>query len=164
MFSENKVARFTSDETWNKFFMSVARKASDLSKCGSRHIGAVLVRDRQILAFGYNGAPAGSNLCQTGESCPRRKLNIPSGQGLELCPAQHAEENTVHNAAKNGISTKGATLYCACPLPCQRCAGALINAGITRVVCLDEPNYDSMAELLFESAGVEVVKLDPEIY
>lgn len=157
-FAENMTAHPTEPGTYDSFFMSVAKLAAGMSKCASRGIGAVLVRDRQILSFGYNGAPAGVELCQSPAlKCPRKKLGIPSGQGLEMCPAQHAEENCIHNAAKNGISTEGATLYCYCGIPCQRCAGALINAGVVRVVCLNRHVYDSMSQLLFEQAGVEVV-------
>jgi dCMP deaminase len=161
-YAENFTPRPTSDNEWDAFFMDLARITADMSKCGSRAIGAVLVKDKQILSMGFNGSPMGTNFCQTGRtdkpSCPRRKLEIPSGQGIELCPAQHAEENTIHNAARNGVATLGATLYCYCGIPCQRCAGALINAGIKEVIAWNRHSYGrfTMSRVMFEQARILV--------
>lgn len=151
----------SSTKEWDRLFMDIAIRISQMSKCASRQIGALLVRDKQILSIGYNGSPANSTLCQTKQYCPRReKLNLKSGERLDLCPAQHAEENSIHNAAKMGVSTNGATLYCACGIPCQRCAGALINAGVKEVVCAGLDVYDNMASVLFKQAGVLIREID----
>jgi dCMP deaminase len=160
-FADAMRKRSTYPARWDDLFMEIAKAISQMSKCASRHIGVVVVRDRQILSMGYNGSPAGSRLCQfpegtNGVFCPRKRMGFKSGEGIEFCPAQHGEENAVANAAKNGICIAGATIYCYCGLPCQRCAGALINAGIKKVVCLDTGEYDTMAKLLFEQAEVEV--------
>jgi len=160
-FADAMKSRSTYPARWDDLFMEIAKAISQMSKCASRHIGVVIVRDRQILSMGYNGSPAGSHLCQfpegtNGVFCPRKRMGFKSGEGIEFCPAQHGEENAVANAAKNGICINGATIYCYCGLPCQRCAGALINAGIKKVVCLDTGEYDTMAKLLFEQAEVEV--------
>jgi len=156
-FSEVTQANSISELEWHQLFMDIATRVSYMSKCASRHIGAVIVRNKQLLAIGYNGAPAKSNLCQTQAYCPRAKLGFKSGQAIELCPAQHAERNAISNAAKNGISTAGASLYCNCGLPCKDCAGALINAGIKEVVCMqNEPAYDSMAAHLFTDANITI--------
>lgn len=157
---------------WDTLFMRIAREIATMSKCASRQIGVVIVRDKQMLSMGYNGSPAGSNFCQfpmndvsgsvrakeQPSQCPRKRLGFKSGESIELCPAQHGERNAITNAAKNGISINGATIYCYCGLPCQQCAGALINAGIKRVVCLqEEEHYDSLAQVLFMRAHVEIV-------
>jgi dCMP deaminase len=148
--------RPTEASKWTVLFMKVAQQVSNMVKCSSRRIGAVIVRDRQILSYGYNGSPAGSSLCQDAGFCPRKRMGFQSGKGLDHCPAQHAEHNSISNAAKTGIAVNGATLYAWCPLPCKDCAGAIITAGIRKVVCLEGPVYDMMAELLFQQAGVEI--------
>ena len=170
-FNQMLTPHHTSDETWDSLFMRIAKEIAGMSKCASRQFGSVLVRGHDIIAIGVNGAPAGSSLCQDVNGvCPRKTLGFPSGQGLEICPAQHSEENTIAMAARKGVATEGATLYCYCGIPCQRCAGALINAGVKRVVCLDEGyhgvnhegNYDEMGEMLFAEAGVKLDRLVKE--
>ncbi len=164
MFHDAKRGWHTEPYLWDRLFMRIAREISKMSKCASRQIGAIAVKDRQILSMGFNGSPAGSDLCQYPRqeypgnrwTCPRKKLGFKSGEGIEFCPAQHAEENCVANAAKTGTSLKGATLYCFCAMPCQKCAGALINAGITEIVCLVGDEYDTLAKLLLEQAKVTV--------
>lgn len=152
-FTEARTPRPRQSNAWDNFFMAVAKEVSNLSKCASRQIGAVLVRDNNILSIGFNGSPAGSSLCQSASYCPRRKLGLPSGQGLELCPAQHAEENVIAMAARQGVATNGGTMYMWCGMPCQKCAGAIINAGVKEIVYLaDQPEYDPMARILFTEA------------
>jgi dCMP deaminase len=146
----------TDPATWDHIFMELATSIAKLSKCSSRQIGAVIVSNRRIIATGYNGAPAHSRLCQTKAFCPRRKLNLASGQGLELCPAVHAEANCCCSAARLGIATEGATLYIYGPQPCKSCAGILINAGIIEVVCSQQVAYDPLAAELFKDAGVKI--------
>ena len=160
-FSDCITVRRRSKSEWDSFFMDLALRTSKLSKCASRKVGAILVRDNLPLSIGFNGAPARTYLCQNALMCPRKELGFPSGKGIEYCPAQHAEENAINNAAKHGISTNSTTIYCYCGLPCQHCAGTIINAGIIEVVCLDtkKPDYDNMASTLFYQAGVVVRRL-----
>jgi dCMP deaminase len=117
-------------------------------------VGAVLVRDKKILATGYNGAPSKVRHCsQTG--CIRIKLNIPSGQRHELCRGLHAEQNAFLQAALHGTSLKGSSLYCTTQ-PCIICAKMIINAGITDIVIKgDYP--DKLSKELLKEAGVKVM-------
>lgn len=145
---------------WDLYFLNLARSVGLASKCASRSIGAVIVRDRYVLSTGYNGAPRGVDLCQdvAGE-CPRHLANILSGEGLHLCPAAHAESNAIAVAAANGVSTAEASIFCYCKLPCVWCAGMIINAGIVEVVHLRafrrySDAYHPLAERMFEDAGV----------
>ena len=125
----------TSDEDKDLFYMGIAKSAAARSKCASRGIGAILVKDDNILSWGCNGSPPGVNLCQDASGvCPRQEAGYPSGEGLHLCPAQHAERNAILQAAKHGIATNEAMLYCYCGLPCMECWKAIICAGIKRVV------------------------------
>jgi len=90
-------------------------------------------------------------------TCPRRVLGFKSGQGLHLCPAVHAERNSILSAARNGIRTDGTTLYCWCCLPCSECAREIINAGVSRVVCLySETTYDKLSHFIFNKANITV--------
>jgi len=147
----------TYDVRWDTLFMDIAELYAKMSKCSSRKVGAIIVSDHQILSAGFNGSPAGSNLCQNAGYCPRKRLGYKSGEGIELCPAAHGESNALVQAARHGIAVDGATMYAWCTLPCKACAGQIINAGIKKVVCLAGESYDTLAELLFEQAGVEIL-------
>ena len=143
-------------------FMRTARCVASRSKCSSRHVGAVLVKDGSIVSEGYNGAPRGISLCQNPElPCLRRTMGFASGEGLEHCPAVHAEMNCLIQAARNGIATKGTTLYAYCSQPCKWCIGMTINAGVSRLVHLDgiEP-YDDLGGVLLKESGIEVGMVD----
>ena len=105
---------------WDSYFMEIAEVVSKRSTCLRRKVGAVLVKDRQILATGYNGTPKGLPHCEE-VGCLRERLHVPSGQNHELCRGIHAEQNAVIQAAVNGVSTLGATLYCT-HQPCVVCS------------------------------------------
>jgi dCMP deaminase len=142
--------------SWDEYFMSIARLVAGRSTCLRRQVGAILVKDRRILATGYNGAPAGLPHCnQTG--CVRERMNVPPGERHELCRGIHAEQNAIIQSANYGTGIAGATVYTT-NHPCSVCAKMIINAGVTRVVTDDGYPDDLAAGMLFE-AGVEVVTL-----
>jgi len=118
-----------------------------------RHVGAVLVKDKRILATGYNGAPSGLAHCLD-IGCMRQKLKIPSGERHELCRGLHAEQNALIQSSLHGISVRGATLYVT-NQPCIICAKMLINAGISEIVIAD--GYpDKMAMNFLREASIKV--------
>ena len=139
--------------SWDEYFLEIAGIVSKRSTCLRRKVGAVVVKERRILATGYNGTPSKIEHCaQTG--CLREKLNIPSGQRHELCRGLHAEQNALLQAALYGISLKGSTMYIT-NLPCIICAKMIINAGIKEVViCGSYP--DKMASEFLRQAKVKV--------
>jgi len=141
---------------WDEYFMEIAEVVRKRSTCLRRQVGAVIVRDRQILTTGYNGVPRKLKHCsQVG--CLRDKLNVPSGERHELCRGIHAEQNAVVQAAVHGISIAGSTIYVT-HQPCSLCAKILVNAGISKVfVKGDYP--DELAREILEEAEVEVIKL-----
>jgi dCMP deaminase len=141
--------------SWDEYFLKIARDVAERSTCLRRHVGAVLVRDKRILATGYNGAPRGVAHCLE-VGCIREQLQVPSGQRHELCRGVHAEMNTFLQAALHGVAVSGASLYCT-STPCSLCAKMLINAGVSRVVYLGE-YPDEFARGLLEEAGVELVQ------
>jgi dCMP deaminase len=144
----------TDRPSWQKYFMEMAYLAALRGTCLRRKVGAVLVRDNQILSTGYNGSPKNIAHCkETG--CLREKLNVPSGEKHELCRGVHAEQNAIIQCAINGSSTKHAVLYCT-NQPCSICARLIINAEI-RVVYISEKYPDKLAEAMFAEAGVEMI-------
>ncbi len=145
---------------WDKRFVEMAKLVGSWSSCfqENRHVGAVIVKDKRILATGYNGAPSQVESCVEKGECLRRKLNIPSGTRHELCYAVHAEQNAVCQAAKMGISLEGATLYVT-HQPCTICTKIIINAGIKKVVYIEGYPDDFSLQILSE-AGVEIVKFE----
>jgi dCMP deaminase len=143
--------------SWDEYFMQIVEIVKTRSTCLRRQVGALVVRDKRILATGYNGAPMGCKHCAE-IGCLRDKLNIPSGQRQELCRASHAEQNAIAQAAYSGTSIKGGTLYIT-HQPCSICAKMIINAGIVKVVFRgDYP--DDLAMDLLQEAGIRVVKYE----
>lgn len=136
---------------WDTYFIAIALMASMRSTCLRRRVGAVVVRGRQIVSTGYNGAPMGAGHClDTG--CLRQALNIPSGERHEMCRGSHAEANAIAQAARMGIATDGGTIYCTHE-PCSLCTKIILNSGIVRVRYL-HPYPDPLAQTLREEAGV----------
>ena len=137
--------------------MDIASLVARRSTCRRRHVGAIVVRDKRILATGYNGAPTGLPHCLD-IGCLREQLGIPSGKRHELCRGLHAEQNVIIQAAYHGVSIKGATLYCT-NLPCSICSKMLINAGIYEII-YQEGYADPMAEEMLKAAGVKLTQID----
>jgi len=139
--------------SWDEYFMEITEVVATRSTCVRRRVGAIIVKDKRILATGYNGAPSGLSHC--GESgCIREKLNIPSGERHELCRGLHAEQNAIIQCAVHGINMQGATLY-STTQPCVLCSKMLINAGIKRIV-FHGAYPDELSLKLLEEAGIEL--------
>jgi dCMP deaminase len=166
---------------WDQYFFELCKTIATKSPCLSRQIGALLVRDNSIVSTGYNGPPRGIPHCgqdrciqddyllrlakESGIStcadiwfnaCPRKCLGYVSGTHMELCPAQHAEENAVSNAARNGVSVLGCTLYMNAPIPCKNCFGTLINAGIIEIVIPEAKAYDKYTQYLIDNSTIKI--------
>ncbi|MCK4502350.1 MAG: cytidine/deoxycytidylate deaminase family protein [Desulfuromonadales bacterium] len=117
---------------WDEYFMQIADLVATRSTCLRRQVGALLVKEKNILATGYNGVPTGITHCEV-TGCLREQLNVPSGERHELCRGLHAEQNAIIQAAKHGANISGSTLYCT-DSPCIICSKMLINAGVVAVV------------------------------
>ena len=141
---------------WDEYFLDIADLVSRRASCLRRSVGAVLVKERRILATGYNGAPTGLRHCLD-LGCLREQYNVPSGERHELCRGLHAEQNAIIQAALHGVSVKGATIYCT-NHPCVICAKMIINAGVTKVI-FREGYSDKLSEDMLREAGVQVCKL-----
>ncbi|MDH3973978.1 MAG: cytidine/deoxycytidylate deaminase family protein [Deltaproteobacteria bacterium] len=141
---------------WNSYFMEIASLVSKRSTCLRRQVGAVIVKDKNILSTGYNGAPSGITHCEV-TGCLREKLNVPSGERHELCRGLHAEQNAIIQAAYHGTSIKDSTLYCT-NLPCSICSKMLINAGIIRII-YKEGYMDELGKEMIEESGIVMERL-----
>ena len=164
---------------WDTYFYNICKVVSSKSPCLSRKIGAVLVRNKSIISTGYNGPPRGIPHCghnrfmkdkalrdaaanhqvdltRFRNECPRRVFEYPSGTHMELCPAQHAEENAISNAARLGVSVIGSTLYMNSVIPCKNCFGTLINAGVVEIVVKSIKPYDVWTEFLINNSDVKI--------
>lgn len=139
--------------SWDEYFMGIAMQASLRSTCLRRRTGAVLVKNRRILATGYNGPPAGLSHCDQ-KGCVRAARDIASGQNHELCRGIHAEQNGIIQAARHGIPIEGATLYSTLQ-PCVQCSKMLLNAGVTEIV-FREPYPDALSIEMLDEAGVRM--------
>lgn len=144
---------------WNEYFMKIAQLVSTRSTCLRRKVGAVIVKENQILATGYNGSPKGVPHC--GEvGCRREQLNIPSGEMHEICRGVHAEQNAIIQAAVNGVSIKKATLYCT-DQPCSICAKMIINAEIETIV-IGKEYPDKLAREMISNTNIRMIHFDVE--
>ena len=142
---------------WNEYFMEIAHLVSSRSTCLRRQVGALIVKDNQIIATGYNGAPKGVEHCEK-TGCLRGKLDIPAGERHELCRGVHAEQNAIIQAAVNGASVKNAIMYCT-HQPCSICAKMIINAEI-KTVYIGKRYPDKLAEDMFLYSEVQMILYD----
>ena len=143
---------------WDEYFMEFARLTAKRSTCLRSQVGAVIVKDKHIIATGYNGAPRGLKHCDELGGCLRQQLNVPSGERHELCRALHAEQNAIIQAATLGQSIEGASIYIT-HQPCSICSKMIINAGIKRIV-VDQGYPDKMATEILREAGLAAIMLE----
>ncbi len=144
---------------WEIYFLKIAQLASTRSTCLRRQVGAVLAKDKNILATGYNGVPSGISHCLD-IGCFREQQHVPSGQRHELCRGLHAEQNAIIQAASHGVSIQGASLFCT-NFPCVICSKMLINAGIEAIFYL-EGYSDSLSEEMLKEAGMKIHHIEIE--
>jgi dCMP deaminase len=139
--------------------MEITRLVAQRSTCTRRKVGAIAVKEKRILATGYNGAPRNMRDCLE-IGCLREELSVPSGQRHELCRGLHAEQNVIIQAAVHGVSLRESSVYCT-HQPCLICAKMLINCGVSAVF-FESPYPDPMAEGMFAEAGITLSRLPSE--
>lgn len=140
---------------WDSYFIEITNVIKKRSTCLRRQVGALIVKDNQILATGYNGVP--TKIAHPSEvGCLREKMNVPSGQMHELCRGLHAEQNAIIQAAKHGVSIDGGTIY-SNTKPCSICTKMIINAGIRKII-YEEYYEDKLAEELLAETDIEITK------
>jgi dCMP deaminase len=132
--------------SWDEYFLAIARTVATRATCSRRSVGAVIVKDKRILATGYNGAPVGLRHCDH-----RDGGDMVDGH---CARSTHAEQNAIVQAARHGLSIAGGTMYCT-DHPCLTCSKLAINAGIVRIVYEAEYDDEIAVQMLFE-AGVKL--------
>lgn len=169
-------------KSWDKYFREIAEKVAERSPCLSVKIGAILVKDKIVICEGYNGPARGVPPCgeerlvfdhimrhkiendalnpvmHDSDTCPRRRIGYGSGQGLEYCPAVHAEANCIAGAARLGIATSGTSMYVTCGVPCKNCLSLIINAGVSEVIVTDLTYYDELTSYI-ERTSVPALRM-----
>ena len=142
--------------SWDDYFLELANAASRRATCDRGKSGCVIVRDKQVLATGYVGSPAGLPHCDDVGHLMKKVIQ-ENGEISEHClRTVHAEQNAICQAAKRGISIEGATVYTRMT-PCRTCAMLLINCGIEKVVCEHKYQLAEESEQLLAEAGIELV-------
>jgi dCMP deaminase len=146
--------------SWERYFMDITHLVAKRSTCLRRQVGALLVKEKRILATGYNGAPSGIAHCLD-VGCLREQNKIPSGERHELCRASHAEQNAIVQAAAYGIPIKDAALFCT-NLPCSICMKLIINAGI-KTIFYAEGYPDPLSGELIREAGIALTNVGKDV-
>jgi len=164
---------------WDQYFYNLCTAVSTNVQCPSRSMGAVIVRNKHIVATGYNGPPSGFPNIGTREfrrltalthswvgwaansdsECPRKVMKIPSGEGLGFCPCAHAERNAIDSAARLGHPTQDCTLYLNNVIPCLDCAYSIVNSGIKEVVVVkleEYPQEGFTGKIILDECGVNI--------
>ena len=133
-------------DKWQQAYIDVAHRFAELSPCERRKVGAIIVKDNRIISIGYNGTPSGFDNC-----CEDK-------DGQTHWYVLHAEANAILKIAGSNHDCSGATLYLTMS-PCKECSKLVHQAGIKRLVYLNEYKDKSGLEFL-ENAGVEITRLD----
>lgn len=142
---------------WDQYFMQICRVVAQRSTCNRAAVGAVIVRDRAILATGYNGSPAGMPHC-TEVGCLITTSRTPEGEEEENCfRTIHAEINAIAQAARHGVMIAGSDIYIT-HSPCIHCLKTLINTGIQRV-CYEKPYKLDRVEELVRLSGIRMAQV-----
>ncbi len=128
----------------DEYYLNIAKVVSSRSTCLKILMGAIIVKEDQIIATGYVGSPRNTKSSIDHNFCLREKLNIPSGSKYELCRSVHAEQNAIINAARAGVSLLGGDMYIygesrktkktVNAFPCFICKKIIINAGLNRII------------------------------
>ena len=140
--------------------MEIAKIVSLRSTCIKRRVGCVITVDRELISTGYNGAVKGHKHCiELYNKCPREEIGAHRGERYDLCPALHAEQNAIIQAAKSSKSINNGTAYITIA-PCITCARMLVNAGINKVIMGDTPSNEVID--LFNKTGVIFLVLEKE--
>lgn len=152
LIADNELLDLKRRASWDEYFFDIALAVASRSTCLRRQVGAVAVKNHSILATGYNGAPRGAKHCDT---CIRKELNVPSGERHELCRAVHAEQNLITQACTTHVSLEGCTVYCT-NKPCFICCKLLINAGVDKILWLEDYTDEYTDNMLGEFGTVSV--------
>lgn len=154
----------TNRPSWDEYFLKLIEVIGSRGTCDRGYAGAVIVKNKRILATGYVGAPVGLPSCDEVGHEIQTITNEDGIQSRHCIRTAHAEQNAINNAARVGVAIEGGTLYCKMT-PCYKCAQSIINSGIVRVVALKDYHGGVRTKDIFKQADIEFEVLGPmEIY
>ncbi len=148
--------------SWDEYFMEVCRSIAKRATCDRGKSGCVIARDNQLLVTGYVGSPVGFPHCDEVGHQMKKTIHEDGSETNHCVRTVHAEQNAICQAAKNGISLNGATVYCKMT-PCRTCAMLIINCGITRVVCDKKYHAGAESEEMLKTAGIALEYVEETI-
>jgi dCMP deaminase len=148
--------------SWDQYFMGIMHAVSERQTCDRGKTGCVIVKDKRIISTGYAGSPVGCKHCDEAGHEMNTVIQADGTQSKHCIRTTHAELNAIAQAAKVGVSTDGATMYCKMT-PCYTCAKLIINAGIKRVVAENYYHGGGRAADIFREAGVKYELLNEAV-
>ncbi len=149
-------------QTWDEYFIDIMKAVGGRGTCDRGRSGCVIVKDKRLISSGYVGSPAGCKHCDEVGHEMHTVIKEDGTESRHCIRTSHAEENAIVQAAKVGIATDGATLYCKMS-PCYTCAKMIINAGIKKVVALNDYHAGSRSREIFKEAGIEYVLVNNQL-
>ena len=162
---DSKPAKVHKRPNWDEYFLEMVEFVGRRGTCDRGQAGAIIVKDKRILATGYVGSPIGLPHCDEAGHEMHTVVQEDGVQSRHCIRTAHAELNAIANAARFGVAIDGGTLYCKM-FPCYVCAKTIINSGIKRVVCLRDYHASKRSKEIFKGAGVEfgILNKDTETY
>lgn len=148
--------------SWDEYFIEIMDAIAKRATCDRGRSGCVIAKDKRVVSTGYVGSPAGCVHCDDVGHEMHTVLQEDGTQSRHCIRTAHAEQNAIAQAARNGVATDGATLYCKMT-PCYVCAKMIINSGIKRVVSLKDYHGGVRSKEVFKEAGVQFDLLNQEL-
>ena len=148
--------------SWDEYFLEILDTVVKRATCDRGRSGCVVAKNNQIISTGYVGSAKGDDHCDDAGHLMQKRLNPDETVSEHCVRTIHAEQNAICQAAKHGVSTDGATLYCRMT-PCAVCAKMIINVGIIRVVCQRKYQRSEESIALFARCGVEIIHMEDDV-
>jgi dCMP deaminase len=148
--------------TWDEYFIQIMDIVGSRGTCDRGKSGCVIVKDKRIISTGYVGAPIGCKHCDEVGHEMHTVIHEDNTESRHCIRTTHAEQNAIVQAARMGVSTEDAVLYCKMT-PCYACAKMIINSGIIRVIALKDYHAGSRSKDLFKEAGVSFELVHEEV-
>ena len=157
-----KTIKTSTRPDWTEYFMLIVDAVSTRGTCPRGQCGSIITRDNVLLSTGYVGAPSGSPQCDE-IGCLIKEVKHEDGHVSAHCKRTvHAEANAILQAAKNGMSIKGGTIFTRM-MPCIDCAMLIVNSGLKKVVAKKDYHESAAGKEIFKNAGVEIEIINPEV-
>lgn len=148
--------------SWDEYFIQMADMVGARGTCDRGYAGAVITKNKRIISTGHAGSPVGLPHCDDVGHEMHTVTGEDGAVSRHCIRTAHAEQNAISNAARVGVATEGATIYCKM-VPCYICAKMIINAGIIRIVALRDYHTTKRSKEIFKEAGVELIIINNEV-